>query len=107
MKTMKFFAFPLFALILVAFAVSSANGIGAYTQLPTIITPGSPGNPLPVNGSFDISWYDPGRDRFYFTDRLRGGGALEVIDARTNTFLYAIGGFFGFASSSSRAGPDG
>jgi len=107
MKHLKSFAFPLFALILVAFAVSSANGIGAYTQLPTIITPGSPGNPNPVNGAFDISWYDPGRDRFYFTDKLRGGGVLDVIDARTNTFLYSIGGFVGFATPNSKSGPDG
>src|SRR5712691_2377568 len=107
MKTMKFFAFPLFALVLVVFAVSSANGIGAYTQLPTIITHGSPGFPNPVNGAFDISWYDPGRDRFYFTDKLRGGGVLDVIDVRTSTFLYSIGGFVGFATPNNKSGPDG
>src|SRR5438552_6336760 len=98
MKTMKFFAVPLFALILVAFAVSSANGIGAYTQLPTIATPGTPGFPNPINGNFDISWYDSTRDRFYFADARRGAGlgALEVIDVRAGTVLATITGFLGF-----------
>ena len=110
MKTMKFFAFPLFALVLVAFAVSSANGIGAYTQLPTIITPGTPGFPNPINGNHDISWYDAARDRYYFADARRGVGlgALEVIDVQTGTVISTITGFLGFnATNRAKMGPDG
>src|ERR1700693_4746258 len=111
MKTMKFFAFPLFALVLVMFAVSSANGIGAYTQLPTIITPSTPGPPAtPINGNFDISWYDSARDRFYFADARRGlgQGALEVIDVQTSTVISTITGFLGFnATNRAKMGPDG
>jgi hypothetical protein len=110
MKTMKFLAFPLFALVLVVFAVSSANGIGAYTQLKTIITPGTPGFPNPINGNFDISWYDSARDRFYFADARRGVGlgALEVIDVQTGTVISTITGFLGFnATNRAKMGPDG
>src|ERR1700693_5096449 len=110
MKTMKFFAFPLFALVLVMFAVSSANGIGAYTQLPTIITPSTPGPPAtPINGNFDISWYDSARDRFYFADARRGAGlgALEVIDVQTGTVIATITGFTGFNTVNAKGGPDG
>jgi hypothetical protein len=114
MRTMKFFAFPMFALVLVVFAVSSANGIGAYTQLPTILTPGTPGFPNPVNGNFDISWYDSARDRFYFADARRGAGlgALEVIDVQTGTVISTITGFTGFAGAGgtpggAKNGPDG
>jgi hypothetical protein len=109
MKHLKLLTFPLFALVLVVFAVSSANGIGAYTQLPTIVTPGSTGNTTPVNGNFDISWYEAGRDRFYFADALRGTGAgvVEAIDVRTNTFLFSIPGFTGFATPRTKMGPDG
>src|SRR6266481_1162976 len=98
MKHLRFLVVPLFALVLVVFAVSSANGIGAYTQLPTIVTPGTPGFPNSVNGNFDISWYDSTRDRFYFADARRGLGlgALEVIDVRTGTVLATISGFLGF-----------
>jgi len=108
MKQLKFCVFPLFALVLVAFAVSSANGIGAYTQLPTILTPGTPGNANPVNGAFDISWYDSARDRFYFADARRGAGlgALEVIDVQTGTLISTITGFLGFnATNRSKMGP--
>jgi hypothetical protein len=111
MKTMKFFAFPMFALVLVVFAVSSANGIGAYTQLPTILTPSTPGPPAtPINGNFDISWYDSARDRFYFADARRGVGlgALEVIDVQTGTVISTITGFLGFnATNRAKMGPDG
>jgi hypothetical protein len=110
MKHLRFLVFPLFALVLVAFAVSSANGIGAYTQLPTILTPGTAGFPNPVNGNFDISWYDSARDRFYFADARRGAGlgALEVIDVQTGTVLNTITGFLGFnATNRAKMGPDG
>ena len=109
MKHLKFLAFPLFALVLVVFAVSSANGIGTYTQLQTILTPGTPGFPSPVNGNFDISWYDPGRDRYYFADKRRGAGqgALEVIDVQTGTVIATIPGFTGFATPNTKGGPDG
>jgi hypothetical protein len=95
---------------LVVFAVSSANGIGAYTQLPTILTPGTPGNANPINGNFDISWYDSARDRFYFADARRGAGlgALEVIDVQTGTVISTITGFLGFnATNRAKMGPDG
>ena len=98
MKTMKFFAFPLFALILVVFAVSSANGIGAYTQLPTITIPGD------LASGFDISWVDSVSQRYYVADRTTG--SVDVIDADASKYLYSIKGFVGVGPSG-RAGPDG
>ena len=98
MKHLKFFAFPLFALILVVFAVSSANGIEAYTQLPKITIPGD------LASGFDISWVDSVSQRFYVADRTTG--SVDVIDADASKYLYSIKGFVGVGPSG-RAGPDG
>jgi hypothetical protein len=98
MKHLKFFAFPLFALILVVFAVSSANGIGAYTQLPTLTIPGD------LAAGFDISWVDSVSQRYYVADRTTG--SVDVVDADASKYLYSIKGFVGVGPSG-RAGPDG
>ena len=98
MKYVKFFAVPLFALVLLAFAVSSANGVGKYTQLPTIIVPGD------LAGGFDISWVDPVAGRYYLANR--GTGTVAVVDAEQAKLLYSIGGFVG-SKGSGKSGPDG
>jgi len=99
MKNVKLFAVPLFAVaVLILFAVSSANGVGPYTQLPTITIPGN------LAGGFDISWVDPVSGRFYLADRTTG--SVDVIDAVQAKYLYSIKGFVGVGPSG-KAGPDG
>jgi hypothetical protein len=41
---------------------------------------------------FDISWVDPGSQRFYLADRTatKGTGRIDVVDTQTNQFLYSI-----------------
>ena len=99
MKNVKLFAVPLFAVaVLILFAVSSANGVGPYTQLPTITIPGN------LAGGFDISWVDPVSGRYYLADRTTG--SVDVIDAVQAKYLYSIKGFVGVGPSG-KAGPDG
>jgi len=49
-----------------------------------------PGNPIT---SADISWVDPGTERYYFADRSNLG--VDIIDAETNFFVGRVGGMAG------------
>lgn len=52
---------------------------------------------------FDISWVDASTERYYLGDR--SNAAIDVVDARTGTFLKAIkGGFAGVKFTASGAG---
>jgi hypothetical protein len=83
MRTMKFVAFPMFALVLVVFAVSSANGIGAYTQLPTILPPVPPATQtLSMGTSTSAGTIPPGTDS---TLRMHVG-APGSARSRSSTF---------------------
>src|SRR5262245_49121143 len=56
--------------------------------------------------SFDISWVDAGTQRYYLADR--NNAAVDVVDARTHTFIGQISGFVGFhPSPPSTSGPNG
>ena len=95
----KFFAVPLLIATFVVFLTTfSANGVGSYTQLPTISIPGN------LAAGFDISWVDSVSGRYYLADRTTG--SVEVVDSVQGTFLYSIKGFVGNGSSG-KAGPDG
>lgn len=99
MKYSRLFAVPLLtAAIVVLFVTFSANGVGSYTQLPTISIPGN------LASGFDISWVDAVSGRYYLADRTTG--SVEVVDAVQGTYLYSIKGFVGNGSSG-KAGPDG
>ena len=49
-----------------------------------------PGNPIT---SSDISWVDPGTERYYFADRSNFG--VDIIDAETNFFVGRVSGMAG------------
>jgi DNA-binding beta-propeller fold protein YncE len=70
-----------------------------YRQIALIAIPGAPLT------SFDISWVDRSSQRYYLADR--SNKAIDVIDARNNTFVSRIGGFVGFTGSNEISGPDG
>src|SRR5690349_7465 len=77
-----------------------------FTLLETITVPNDPvHNPLNKLTSFDISWVDQPFQRYYLADRSNAG--VDIIDARTNTFLGRVGGFVGFTGVNATSGPDG
>jgi hypothetical protein len=56
--------------------------------------------------SFDISWVDAGTQRYYLADR--SNRAVDVVDARTNSFVKQIhGGFAGSSGNNDTSGPNG
>src|SRR5256885_8287241 len=75
------------------------NG-GAVRLLTTIPVPGT------ALRAFDISWVDASTQRYYLADR--SNQAVDVVDARTNTFVKQIhGGFAGFSGNNDTSGPNG
>jgi YVTN family beta-propeller protein len=96
------------AAMLVLFAVASAQGPGVtYKLIATIPVPADDnGKGL---SSFDITWVDPGTQRFYLTNRttVKGGGRIDVIDTQANKFLYSIPGMVGAVPGLGKAGPNG
>ncbi len=65
--------------------VSAQSGPVNYQTIATIPLPGG-------LAGFDISWVDPGSQRYYLADRTatRGTGRIDVIDTQANKFLYSI-----------------
>jgi DNA-binding beta-propeller fold protein YncE len=61
-----------------------------------------PGAPL---ASFDIGWVDPTTQTYYVSDR--SNKAVDIIDAKTNTFVGRVEGFVGPSDSTKTAGPNG
>jgi DNA-binding beta-propeller fold protein YncE len=62
-----------------------------------------PGSPLLA---FDISWIDSGTQTYYLADR--SNAAIDVVDAKHNTFVRQIaGGFRGFSGNNDTSGPNG
>ena len=100
-----------FTLLLTLFSGSltflvSANASAAtasYHKLLTITGPGIP--PHAARWPFDISWFDEASQMYYLADA--GNARVDLIDAKTNTFLGAIGGFTGFHGSIETQGPAG
>jgi hypothetical protein len=87
------------AVVLTA-TVAVAENRGPVTLLRTVPIPNSP---LVV---FDISWVDPDSQRYYLADR--SNAAIDVIDAKHDTFVRQIhGGFKGFTGSNDTSGPNG
>src|SRR5262245_11672219 len=74
---------------------------GAYALVGAIAPPA--GDKIT---SFDISWVDPVRKRYYLANRT--SKAVIVIDTTTNQIVGNFKpGFKGFAGSNDTAGPDG
>jgi hypothetical protein len=77
------------------------------TQTRCVTAVAIPGNPL---RSFDISFVNPDRAEFYFSDR--SNSAIDVIDTETLKFKRFLGGFTGVAFNNgnvdnNHSGPDG
>jgi hypothetical protein len=60
-----------------------------------------PGNPLL---STDLSWTDPGTERFYLADR--SNSAVDIVDAEKDIFVDRVTGFAGAAGTNGN-GPNG
>jgi hypothetical protein len=87
---------------------------GAVKLLWTIPIPASPGRTCPNAASplfigmcsFDISWIDQHTQLYYLADR--SNAAVDVVDAKTGTFVKQIkGGFHGFSGNNDTSGPNG
>lgn len=109
MKT-RLIAFPSLLAAGLALCVSATaqnRQLANYSKIATIPVPGN------LAGGFDISWVDSANQRYYLADRGgKGAGRIDVIDTRTNTFLYSIPqtkgevGFVGVVGPG-RSGPNG
>jgi hypothetical protein len=102
------FAFSIAAASLIAFGANSAladdqeSSAGAVRLVASIPIPAS-ANKMYV---FDISWVDAATQRYYLADR--SNAAVDVVDAKTGTFIKQIhGGFKGFTGSNDTSGPNG
>src|SRR5438874_5843195 len=92
----------------VALADDEGRAPPAVKLLTTIPVPINPAAVPPSTGmkSFDISWVDAGTQLYYLADR--SNQAVDVVDARHNTFVRQImGGFRGFTGSNDNSGPNG
>src|SRR5437773_1617345 len=82
--------------------IMSAAGAGALKnpiQLQNVIHP-------PISSSFDISYVDNALGLYFFADRTNN--AIDVFDAKTDTFLgFAGHGQFVGPGPSGAAGPNG
>ena len=54
---------------------------------------------------FDIGFVDPQAGRYYLADATNAG--IDVLDTRTRTFLFRVGGFLGVKATYALGGPDG
>src|SRR5262245_34356931 len=87
---------------------------GTISLLTTIPVPANPGRTCPNAANplftgmctFDISWIDQKTQLYYLADR--SNAAVDVVDARTSTFVRQIkGGFKGFTGNNDTSGPNG
>jgi hypothetical protein len=92
----------------IALADDDDRSASAVKLLTTIAVPINPKAAPPSTGmkSFDISWVDARTQLYYLADR--SNQAVEVVDAKHNTFNRQItGGFRGFTGNNDNSGPNG
>ena len=85
-KTLTITSLVVAVLVLLGIAFAQAPPtMPVYTLVTTIVPPGG-------LAGFDISWVDPGSQRYYLADRTatKGTGRIDVVDTQTNQFLYSI-----------------
>jgi hypothetical protein len=82
--TITLFAVAVLVLLGIALAQAPAT-TPVYKLIDTIAVPGG-------LAGFDISWVDPGSQRYYLADRTatKGTGRIDVIDTQTDKLLYTI-----------------
>lgn len=85
----KIFGILIFAVVLGVSITALARPKPASSKLHLEKAIAVPGNPL----RFDISWVDDSTGRYYLAEA--GNAAVDVFDARKETFLGRIGGFHG------------
>ncbi len=74
-----------------------------YRRIATMSGPDIP--PHVATWAFDISWVDQATQRYYLADGSLA--RVDIFDARTNSYIGAIGGFTGFHGSRETQGPAG
>src|SRR5438477_3436949 len=81
-----------------------AADTGSSYYVASVIPYTSPLKPLV---SWDIAWLDSNTETYVLADRTNSG--LDVVDARTNTFVRNIGGFIGVqpTGAAGGSGPNG
>jgi len=109
MTRMKFIVFPSLLVAGLALSVTATaqnRQLSNYSKIAAVSIPGG-------LTSFDISWVDSANQLYYLADRgVKGAGRIDVIDTRTNTFLYSIPetkgqvGFVGIVGPG-KSGPNG
>src|SRR6266404_392427 len=92
MKHRKLLAFLLSsvaALTLFVAALAQSTGV-TYTLITTVPIPADSAGKLLT--SWDITWVDPGTQRFFIGNRttVKGGGRIDVVDIQQNKFLYSV-----------------
>ncbi len=102
------------SLALSGVALADDRDGGTVKLLTTVPIPANPGRNCPsatnhlFDGmcTFDISWIDQHTQLYYLADR--SNAAIDVVDARTSTFVKQIkGGFKGFTGNNDTSGPNG
>ena len=89
-----------------AWAREDGGDNGPIKLLTTIPVPPITTNATGGLYAFDISFIDPHTEVYYLADR--SNAVIDVVDARTNTFVKQItGGFKGFTGSNDTSGPNG
>jgi hypothetical protein len=96
------------ALCAAALSASAQNAPPPFVNTPPYVLSAAIAPPAGVKiTSFDISWVDPVRKRYYLANRT--GKDIIVVDTTSNT-LAGTGftpGFTGFTGSNDTSGPDG
>ncbi len=102
------------SLALSGVALADDRDGGAVKLLTTVPIPANPGRNCPSAANhlfdgmctFDISWIDQHTQLYYLADR--SNAAIDVVDAKTSTFVKQIkGGFKGFTGNNDTSGPNG
>ncbi len=104
MTGIRFQLFATFACVVALLVAGATPAFGhsagtSYARSALIHVPGKALN------SFDIGWVDPTSQTYYLADR--SNAAIDIVNAKTNTFVRRVTGFAGFHGSNDTAGPNG
>ncbi len=92
---------------------AGSPGIAGIPEVPppaSVADPNCPTVPTVAtspNGrwSYDISWFDPGTQKYYLADRNNFG--IDIVDTRTDKVVGQATGFVGNLPGSNTSGPNG
>ena len=94
-------------LLTAAAGASPALAAPEYVLQTTIALPAAASNTAGTFTGYDLATFDPTTQLYYLTDRSNNG--IDVLSAKTNSFVERIGAglFSGNSSSTDTAGPNG